>query len=77
MKICSSFGVNTYRWPQSPEHAKEREASLKVQVEDQQRLLRAHEQFVRGEVAMLLKKAEPGGNSVIEEWRLFCAKEKS
>jgi len=77
MKICSSFGVNTYRWPQSPEHAKDREASLDVQVADQQRLLRAHEQFVRSEVAILLEKARPGGNSTIEEWRLFCAKEKS
>lgn len=76
-KICSSYGVNTYRWPSSREAADEMRVSLQVQVEDQERLLKAHESFVRSEAASLLQSARRGGDSLIEEWRLFCIKEKS
>eukprot|EP00931_Biecheleriopsis_adriatica_P084447 TRINITY_DN5828_c0_g2_i1.p1 TRINITY_DN5828_c0_g2~~TRINITY_DN5828_c0_g2_i1.p1 ORF type:complete len:872 (+),score=171.41 TRINITY_DN5828_c0_g2_i1:68-2617(+) len=76
-KICTSFGVNTYRWPSSREAAEEMRISLQVQVEDQERLLRAHESFVRTEAALLLEPARRGCDSLIEEWRLFCIKEKS
>eukprot|EP00931_Biecheleriopsis_adriatica_P084446 TRINITY_DN5828_c0_g1_i1.p1 TRINITY_DN5828_c0_g1~~TRINITY_DN5828_c0_g1_i1.p1 ORF type:complete len:885 (+),score=170.25 TRINITY_DN5828_c0_g1_i1:224-2656(+) len=76
-KICTSFGVNTYRWPSSRDAADEMRVSLQVQVEDQQRLLRAHESFVRCEAASLLEPARRGCDSLIEEWRLFCIKEKS
>mmetsp|Transcript_79796 Transcript_79796/g.258535 ORF Transcript_79796/g.258535 Transcript_79796/m.258535 type:complete len:839 (+) Transcript_79796:146-2662(+) len=76
-KICSSYGVNSYRWPANCEVAQEALTSLQVQVEDQQRLLRAHDNFVYSEAFALLEPARLGGNSVIEEWRLFCKKEKS
>jgi len=76
-KICSSFGVNTYRWPTSRQAAEEMLLNLQVQVEDQERLLKAHENFVRSEAATLLEPARPGGDSLVEEWRMFCVKEKS
>jgi len=76
-KICGSYGVNTYRWPATRDIAEEMQVSLQVQVEDQSRLLRAHESFVRSEAAALLQPARRGGDSLIEEWRMFCAKEKS
>jgi len=76
-KICSSYGVNTYRWPTSRAGAEEMRLSLQVQVEDQERLLKAHESFVRSEAASLLEAARQGGNSLVEEWRLFCKKEKA
>jgi len=76
-KICNSFGVNTYSWPNSFEEAEQRRAKLGVQVEDQHRLLRAHESFVMSEAEALLEPPRRGANSIIEEWRLFCKKEKS
>ncbi|CAE7320441.1 VHA-a3 [Symbiodinium sp. CCMP2592] len=76
-KICSSFGVHTYRWPASRTAAQERHSSLKVQVEDQRRLLKAHEHFVHSEAASLLEPTGRGRDSLIEEWRLFCVKEKA
>lgn len=76
-KICSSFGVNTYQWPATSESAVELQQALKAQVEDQERLLRAHENFVRMECATLLEPPRLGANSLIEDWRLFCLKEKS
>jgi len=76
-KICTAYGVNTYRWPSSREAAEDTFQHLQVQVEDQQRLLNAHEAFVRSEAVSLLERTRLGGNSLIEEWRLFCVKEKS
>mmetsp|Transcript_55500 Transcript_55500/g.160822 ORF Transcript_55500/g.160822 Transcript_55500/m.160822 type:complete len:857 (-) Transcript_55500:210-2780(-) len=76
-KICQSYGVNTYRWPTNQQVARDMHMSLQVQVEDQERLLKAHENFVRSEAESLLSVTRPGGNSLIEEWRLFCMKEKS
>jgi V-type H+-transporting ATPase subunit a len=75
--ICRSFGLHVYRWPHSREAADERRAALSSQLEDQDRLLRAHETYVSAEAGSLLQEARSGGNSVIEEWRLFCIKEKS
>eukprot|EP00928_Gymnodinium_smaydae_P035398 TRINITY_DN2491_c0_g1_i1.p1 TRINITY_DN2491_c0_g1~~TRINITY_DN2491_c0_g1_i1.p1 ORF type:complete len:829 (+),score=209.94 TRINITY_DN2491_c0_g1_i1:162-2648(+) len=76
-KLCGTFGVNTYRWPASREAAEEHRRALNMQVEDQDRLLRAHDAYVQHEAAMLLERTRSGGNSLIEEWCLFCKKEKS
>jgi V-type H+-transporting ATPase subunit a len=76
-RICASFGVNTYRWPASPESAEESRQALQAQVEDHDRLLKAHESIVGQEAKMLVDPARNGGNSLIEEWRQFCIKEKS
>jgi V-type H+-transporting ATPase subunit a len=76
-KICNSFGVNVYRWPASREQAEEMRVSLSVQCEDQERLLKAHETFVRQEATVMLEPPFPGRSSLIEEYRLFCMKEKS
>lgn len=76
-KICGSFGVNTYRWPSSREVAQELLTSIQVRIEDQERLLRAHEHFVRSEAASLIEPVRRGGDSLVEEWRLFCIKEKA
>lgn len=50
---------------------------LQTQVEDQDRILRAQDAYIKNEAQSYLRQARPGGNSVIEEWRLFCVKEKS
>jgi len=76
-KICTAYGVNTYRWPNSRESAEDFFQGLQTQLEDQQKLLKAHEVFVRAEATTLLELTRPDGNSLIEEWRMFCVKEKS
>jgi len=76
-KMCSSFGVNIYAWPTSHEAAQQRLVALASQVEDQDKMLLAHESFVKTEAAVLVAPAREGADSVIEEWRLFCIKEKS
>lgn len=76
-KICAAFGVNTYNWPTSRENAEELQRALQSQVQDQDRLLKAHENFVRMDAATLIEAPRRGANSLIEEWRLFCIKEKS
>lgn len=75
-KVCNSFGVNTYSWPKSQTESEEMQATLEKQVEEMDRMLIAHEDHVRSESAMLLSTPRENGNSLIEEWRLFCAKEK-
>jgi V-type H+-transporting ATPase subunit a len=76
-RICSSFGVNTYRWPESIEAAEDRARSIQVQIADEERLLKAHEGFVLEAATSLLEAPRHGANSLIEEWRLFCVKEKA
>jgi len=76
-KICKTFGVNTYSWPTSREEAEEVRAALQAQVEDHRRLITHHEIYVRQEAGSLLERVGIDGNSLIEDWRLFCMKEKS
>lgn len=73
VKICAAFGTNTY--------------GRRVEVDstssaDVERLLENHFNFMRQEALRLIEPVAngeevAGGNSLIEEWRLFCAKEKS
>eukprot|EP00927_Polykrikos_kofoidii_P059462 TRINITY_DN54611_c0_g1_i1.p1 TRINITY_DN54611_c0_g1~~TRINITY_DN54611_c0_g1_i1.p1 ORF type:complete len:880 (+),score=156.44 TRINITY_DN54611_c0_g1_i1:108-2642(+) len=76
-RICGLFDIHRYPWPSSVEDAQEMKIGSEVQAEDHLRLLREHENFVRNEAASLLEPARPGGNSIIEDWRLFCKKEKA
>jgi len=76
-KICNAFGVNTYRWPTNHEAAQQMLASLSTQVDEQSRLLKAHESYLMSEATELLASPRAGSDSLIEEWRLFCIKEKS
>jgi V-type H+-transporting ATPase subunit a len=76
-KICSAFGLHTYKWPQSREAGEARKKALMAEMEESDRMVKATETHVAREVAMMLQEARTGGNSLIEEWRLFCMKEKS
>jgi len=75
-RICNSFGVNTYRWPGSTEAAEERKTIIQTQVADEERLLKAHNSFVLEAAQGLVEQPRRGANSLIEDWRLFCLKEK-
>eukprot|EP00929_Paragymnodinium_shiwhaense_P069471 TRINITY_DN3502_c0_g1_i1.p1 TRINITY_DN3502_c0_g1~~TRINITY_DN3502_c0_g1_i1.p1 ORF type:complete len:836 (+),score=230.49 TRINITY_DN3502_c0_g1_i1:131-2638(+) len=75
-RVCASYGVHTYDWPNSVEEAEQMKASLLQNVEEQDRSMRALELYVHAEAESVLEVARFGGNSIIEEWRMFCAKEK-
>jgi len=77
MQICVSYDVHTYQWPASREAAEKLHFSLHAKSVDLESLLKAHVGFVRNEAHVLLRPERPGGGSPLEEWRLFCTKEKS
>jgi len=79
MKVCSAFGVNIYTWPTSVEHAKRQKSHLTEQLADKEKALTAFQTLMRAEIGDLLDPLDsnPMGNSKIEEWRLFCMKEKA
>ncbi|CAD7941089.1 unnamed protein product [Amoebophrya sp. A120] len=76
VKACAQFGVNNYEWPFSGQDARTRLAALTQLVADKKKAQLAFESYVIGESARLLSKTQTG-NSLLEDWRLFCMKEKS
>jgi V-type H+-transporting ATPase subunit a len=83
-KICSSFGVNTYPWPSSVEEAEARENSLMAQEKDANALKDAHDAVMLEASMHLIDVPRDGAgspvvdrNSLIEDWRLFCVKERA
>uniref|UniRef100_A0A7S2K1C8 V-type proton ATPase subunit a n=1 Tax=Zooxanthella nutricula TaxID=1333877 RepID=A0A7S2K1C8_9DINO len=79
IKVCTAFGVNMYPWPASPEQAKQKDAVLRKSLQDKQHALRSFQDIMRAEIADLVapSSGNPKGNAKIEDWRLFCIKEKS
>jgi len=79
IKVCTAFGVNMYPWPASPEQAKQKDAVLRKSLQDKQHALRSFQDIMRAEIADLVapSSGNPKGNAKIEDWRLFCVKEKS
>lgn len=77
LRICQAFNVNVYDWPRSQSEARQKMNELEGLISDKQRGLAAFEEFFVGETAALLEVHRPGGGSLIEEYRLFCLKERS
>ncbi|GAW78968.1 vacuolar proton translocating ATPase subunit A [Plasmodium gonderi] len=76
MKICKAYDVKTYDWPKTCEHAKQRLKELKEIINDKEKALRAYEEYFINEIFVLINVVEPNKNSLIEEWKLFCKKER-
>jgi len=76
-KVCSAFGACTYPWYSSLGEASAACARLALQVDEQTALLKNLQGFIRQEARRLCMVPYVGGNSLIEEWRLFCVKEKA
>jgi V-type H+-transporting ATPase subunit a len=76
-KLCAAFGVSQHRWPANREEAEQRKESLSQTLQEKAQAIEAYERYVRSEAAVMLQLARPDGNSLIEEWRLFCVKEKA
>ena len=77
IKICSSFNVSFYDWPATKSDAQRRISSLEQTISDKKTTLSAFEKYVVDESAQLVCPERQDGNSQVENWRLFCIKEKS
>jgi V-type H+-transporting ATPase subunit a len=76
-KICTSFSVSFYDWPETRSSAQQKIVSLDALIADKRAALSAFEKYLIDESGDLVCPVSPDGNSLVEEWRLFCVKEKS
>eukprot|EP00747_Dinoflagellata_sp_TGD_P184174 gnl/TRDRNA2_/TRDRNA2_39575_c0_seq1.p1 gnl/TRDRNA2_/TRDRNA2_39575_c0~~gnl/TRDRNA2_/TRDRNA2_39575_c0_seq1.p1 ORF type:complete len:804 (-),score=201.51 gnl/TRDRNA2_/TRDRNA2_39575_c0_seq1:200-2611(-) len=77
MKVCAAFGVNLYAWPTSKSEADQRLTSIQKTIEDKATAVEAFRKFKKIETDEMVALPDPKANSRLEEWRLFCVKEKS
>ncbi|EAN32084.1 V-type ATPase 116kDa subunit family protein [Theileria parva strain Muguga] len=75
-KLCTGFQAKLFNWCKTQSELAPRLKTLEDVIKDKKRALEAYKDYFRGEIACLLEVIRPGGNSVIEEWFLFCKKEK-
>merc|ERR1719487_42270 len=71
------MGVNLYSWPTDESSAKRRMIELKEKLSEKEGALIGYNNFVQSEMSRMLEPPAAGLNSRIEEYRLFCVKEKS
>merc|ERR1719487_984506 len=71
------MGVNLYSWPTDESSAKRRMIELKEKLSEKEGALIGYNNFVQSEMSRMLEPSAEGLNSRIEEYRLFCVKEKS
>ncbi|KFH17306.1 putative vacuolar proton translocating ATPase subunit A [Toxoplasma gondii MAS] len=77
VKVCAAFDAKPYEWPHSAEEAATRLAGLQSLLDDKERALAAYEKYFLSEISLLLEVTRPGGSSLLEEWKMFCQKEKA
>jgi V-type H+-transporting ATPase subunit a len=77
MKVCQAMGVGIYSWPADAKEASTRHAVLEKSLREKERALEGFKGFMQMEMEQLTAVSRPGANSKIEDWRLFCIKEKS
>ncbi|GBE58724.1 vacuolar proton translocating ATPase subunit [Babesia ovata] len=75
-KLCNGFQAKLFDWSKSQAHIRQRLGELEEIIRDKQKALNAFKKYFREEIACLLECPRPEGNSVVEEWALFCKKEK-
>jgi len=76
-KVCQVFGVSRYEWPANLQAAEARAKLLQGMVQDRQKVVEAKQAFINQQLGELLAPVRPGANSKIEEYRLFCIRERS
>jgi len=77
-KVCQAFSARTdYDWHTNVGQATGRRRALATRLTEQKNVIAAHRKFVEEEVERLIAPTTQGSNSKIEDWRLFCMKEKS
>eukprot|EP00916_Digyalum_oweni_P004487 GHVL01007949.1.p1 GENE.GHVL01007949.1~~GHVL01007949.1.p1 ORF type:complete len:806 (-),score=110.82 GHVL01007949.1:812-3229(-) len=76
-KICLAFGLPCYAWPKSVSEAVARSKELTEKINDKQAAIDCFKTVILTEIKELVKVNRVGGNSLMEEWKLFCCKEKN
>lgn len=76
-RICQAFGIEVFDWPKSAQAAEGKMKVLQEVIDDKSKALEAFEEFFFDEVSVLLDPVRHDGNSLIEEWRMFCQKQKA
>merc|ERR1719393_32284 len=77
IKVCQAMGVNLYSWPTDEPTANRRMIELTAMLREKETALNGYNKFVQSEMSRMIAPPAPGLNSRIEEYRLFCLKEKS
>jgi V-type H+-transporting ATPase subunit a len=77
MKICQALGANLYDWPKTQHEALTKQGKLTSECQEKEKLLSASMKIMQNEMEALVEAPQPGLNSKIEEWRMYCAKEKA
>eukprot|EP00929_Paragymnodinium_shiwhaense_P095925 TRINITY_DN5724_c0_g1_i5.p1 TRINITY_DN5724_c0_g1~~TRINITY_DN5724_c0_g1_i5.p1 ORF type:complete len:812 (-),score=250.07 TRINITY_DN5724_c0_g1_i5:234-2669(-) len=77
IKVCQAMGVNLYNWPADESAASRRSIELQAILREKEAALTGYNKFVASEMKRMLEPPAAGLNSRIEEYRLFCVKEKS
>lgn len=76
-RICQAYGVTEHQWPRSVSEARSRLAQLEEEIADKTKAVAAYEEYFVAESATLLEGHRPNGGSLLDDYRLFCLKEKS
>mmetsp|Transcript_72761 Transcript_72761/g.201765 ORF Transcript_72761/g.201765 Transcript_72761/m.201765 type:complete len:812 (+) Transcript_72761:104-2539(+) len=76
-KVCQAMGVNLYDWPSDAKTASVRYKALEMSLREKENALEGFKTFMRSEMEQLTAPPRDGANSKIEEYRLFCLKEKA
>ncbi len=76
-RICQAFGASIYRYPRTETEALEQISQADQLMEDKRAAMMAYEKFLVDEATYLFRPSSADRNSLIEEWKMFCAKEKS
>ena len=76
VKVCQACGVNNYEWPADRSEAQRRRDELARLVDERTQIIKRGESMIAEDVSDLTD-AKGDSNSKIEDWRLFCLKERS
>jgi len=74
--VCIAMNANLYEWPRNAVEATSRQNELEKDLERNTKLLEDFKKFMEEEAKEFVEQVD-GGNSKIENYRLFCKKEKS
>eukprot|EP00929_Paragymnodinium_shiwhaense_P117143 TRINITY_DN8739_c1_g2_i1.p1 TRINITY_DN8739_c1_g2~~TRINITY_DN8739_c1_g2_i1.p1 ORF type:complete len:811 (-),score=226.56 TRINITY_DN8739_c1_g2_i1:324-2756(-) len=77
VKVCQAMGVNMYKWPADEYSAQRRSIELQALLREKEQALAGYNKFVESELLRMAEAPRAGSNSRLEEYRLFCVKEKS
>jgi V-type H+-transporting ATPase subunit a len=76
-KVCLTFGVNSYAWPEGRDEAYERLKTVRQHLDEKTKVIESSEAYMKNHFSEIAGEISVGRNSLLEDWRLFCAKEKS